>query len=93
MMISLLYLHVLGEAVDVADIPVIIVVGHVEGRQVARGSDLATRGGGGATKCHSLSTPTRWCPVDGLTRSAWITSIKARGSHPLERVDRLPRSA
>ena len=31
MMISLLYLHVLGEAVDVADIPVMIVVGHVEG--------------------------------------------------------------
>ncbi len=29
------YLHYLGEAVDVADIPVMLVVGHVEGRQVA----------------------------------------------------------
>ena len=35
MIISLLYLHYLGEAVDVADIPVMLVVGHVEGRQVA----------------------------------------------------------
>jgi hypothetical protein len=39
MIISLLYLNYLGEAVDVADIPVMLVVGHVEGRQVARGSD------------------------------------------------------
>ena len=46
MIISLLYLHFLGEAVDVADIPVILVVGHVEGRQCAKGSDVATRGGG-----------------------------------------------
>jgi hypothetical protein len=46
MVISLLDVHVLGEAVDVADIPVMIVVGHVEGRQVARGTDVATRGGG-----------------------------------------------
>ena len=61
MMISLLYLHVLGETVDVADIPVMIVVGHVEGRQVARGSDVATRGSGGATQRHSLST----CQPDG----------------------------
>ncbi len=61
MIISLLDLHVLGEAVDVADIPVMIVVGHVEGRQVARGSDVATRGSGGATQRHSLST----CQPDG----------------------------
>ena len=54
--ISLLYLHYLGEAVNVADIPVMLVVGHVEGRRVARSSDLATRGGGGATQNHSLST-------------------------------------
>jgi hypothetical protein len=51
---SLLNLHLLGEAVDVADIPVMIVVGHVEGRQVARGSDVATRGGWGATQRHRL---------------------------------------
>jgi hypothetical protein len=51
MTISLLYLHVLGEAVDVADIPVMIVVG-----QVSRGSDVATRGGWGATQRHSLNT-------------------------------------
>jgi hypothetical protein len=56
MIISLLYLHYLGEAVEVADIPVILVVGHVEGRRVARSSDVATRGGGGATQRHSLST-------------------------------------
>jgi hypothetical protein len=31
MIISLLYLHFLGETVDVADIPVMLVVGHVEG--------------------------------------------------------------
>ena len=30
---------------DVADIPVMIIVGHVEGRRAARGSDVATRGG------------------------------------------------
>jgi hypothetical protein len=47
--------------VDVADIPVMIVVGHVEGRQVARGSAVATRCGGGATQRHSLST----CQPDG----------------------------
>jgi hypothetical protein len=47
--------------VDVADIPVMIIVGQVEGRQSARGSDVATRGGGGATQNHSLST----CHPDG----------------------------
>jgi hypothetical protein len=47
--------------VDVADIPVMIIVGHVEGRPVARGSDVATRCGGGATQRHSLST----CQPDG----------------------------
>jgi len=47
--------------VDVADIPVMIIVGHVEGRRVARGSDVATRGGGGATQRHSLSS----CHPDG----------------------------
>jgi hypothetical protein len=61
MIISLLYLHCLGEAVDVADIPVRLVVGHAEGRQVARGRDVATRGGGVATQRHSLST----CQPDG----------------------------
>ena len=61
MIISLLYLHVLGEAVDVADIPVMIIVGHVEGRRAARGSDVATRCGEGATQRHSLST----CHPDG----------------------------
>ena len=61
MIISLLYLHVLGEAVEVADIPVMIVVGHVNGLQVARGNDVATRGGGDATQRHSLST----CHPDG----------------------------
>jgi hypothetical protein len=49
--ISLLYLHYLGEAVDVADILVMLVVGHVEGRQVARGSNVATTGGGDAQVC------------------------------------------
>ena len=39
-----------------------LVVGHVEGRQVARGSDVATSGGGGATQRHSLST----CHPDGV---------------------------
>jgi hypothetical protein len=61
MIISLLYLYGLGEAVDVADIPVMIIVGHVEGRWSARGSDVATRCGGGATQSHSLST----CHPDG----------------------------
>ena len=41
---------------DVAEIPVMIIVGHVEGRRAARGSDVATRGGVGATQHHSLST-------------------------------------
>jgi hypothetical protein len=39
-----------------------IIVGHVEGRRVARGSDVATRGGGGATQRHGLST----CHPDGV---------------------------
>ena len=30
---------------DVADIPVMIIIGPVEGRRAARGSDVATRGG------------------------------------------------
>ena len=46
---------------DVADIPVMIIVGHVEGRQVAMGSDVATRGGGVASQRHILST----CKPDG----------------------------
>jgi hypothetical protein len=58
---SLLYLHYLGEAVDVADFPVMLVIGHVEGRRVARSSDVATSGGGGATQSRSLST----CHPDG----------------------------
>ena len=41
---------------DVADIPVMIIVGHEEGRRTARGGDVATRGGGGSTQRHSLST-------------------------------------
>ena len=41
---------------DVADIPVMIIVGHVEGRRAAKGSDVATRGGGSATQRHGLST-------------------------------------
>jgi hypothetical protein len=45
----------------VADIPVMLVVGHVEGRRIARSSDVATRGGGGATQSHSLSK----CHPDG----------------------------
>jgi hypothetical protein len=32
--------------VDVADIQVMIIVGHVEGRRAARGSDVAMRGNG-----------------------------------------------
>ena len=39
-----------------AVVPGIPVGDHVEGRQVARRSDVATRGGGGATQSHSLST-------------------------------------
>ena len=39
-----------------ADIPVMIIVGHVEGRRAARDSDVATRGGGSATQRHGLST-------------------------------------
>lgn len=38
----------LGDAVDVADIAVILVVGDVEGRQVARCRNVAMRGGGSA---------------------------------------------
>ena len=45
----------------VADIPVKIIVGYVEGRRAARGSDVATRVGGGATQRQSLST----CQPDG----------------------------
>jgi hypothetical protein len=45
----------------VAEIPVMLIVGHVEGQQVARCSDVATRGGGGATQRHCLST----CQPDG----------------------------
>jgi hypothetical protein len=41
--------------VDVADIPFIIIVGHVEGGWSARGSEVATHVGGGATQNHSLS--------------------------------------
>jgi len=41
---------------DVADIPVMIIVGHVEGRRAAKGSDVATRGGESATQRHGLST-------------------------------------
>jgi hypothetical protein len=37
----------------VAVSPGILVVAHVEGGQVARCSDVATRGGGGATQRHS----------------------------------------
>ncbi len=47
---------------DVADIPVMIIVGHVEGRRAARGSDVATRGGGSTTQRHSLIT----CHPDGV---------------------------
>ena len=46
---------------DVADIPAMIIVGHVEGRRAARCSDVATRSGGGASQRHSLST----CQPDG----------------------------
>jgi hypothetical protein len=73
----ILCLHVLGEAVDVADIParVMIVVCHVEGRQVARDSDVATNCGGGATQRHSLST----CQPDGapilLEEDATVTKL------------------
>jgi len=52
LVIALLYL---GDAVDMDDISVLIV-GHVEGRQVARCRDVETRGGGGATYRQSLST-------------------------------------
>jgi hypothetical protein len=41
--------------------PCILVGDHVEGRQVVRCSDVATRGSGGATQRHSLST----CHPDG----------------------------
>jgi hypothetical protein len=47
--------------VDVADIPVMIMEGHVEGRRAAKGSDVAAHGGGGTTQRHSLST----CHPDG----------------------------
>jgi hypothetical protein len=42
--------QLLGEVMDVADISVMLVIGHVEGQQVARCSDVATCGGGGATQ-------------------------------------------
>jgi hypothetical protein len=61
MIISLLYLHYLGEAVDMADIPAMLVVAHVEGRRVARSSNVATRGGEGTAQSHSL----RACHPDG----------------------------
>ena len=41
---------------DVANIPVVIIIGHVEGWWTAKGSDVATRCGGGATQSHNLST-------------------------------------
>ncbi len=41
--------------------PCILVGDHVEGRQVARCSDVATRGSGGTTQRHSLCT----CHHDG----------------------------
>jgi hypothetical protein len=46
--LSLAALLDLGDAIDVADIAVILVVGHVEGRQVARCRDVAMRGVVGA---------------------------------------------
>jgi hypothetical protein len=55
---ALLYL---GDAVDVADIAGILVVGHVEGRQVARCLDVATSCFGSDTYHHSPST----CHPDG----------------------------
>ncbi len=41
---------------DVADIPVMIIVVHEEGWRTVRGIDMATRSGGVATQLHSLST-------------------------------------
>ncbi len=38
-----------------------LIIGHVEGWRVARSSNVATRGGGGAMQSHSLST----CHPDG----------------------------
>jgi len=38
MITSLLYLPYLGESVDEADIPVMLVAGHVEGQHVSMGS-------------------------------------------------------
>ena len=63
---------------DVADIPVMIIVGHVEGRRAARGSDVAAHGGGGTTQRHSLST----CHPDGAPvlleeESATVTKLLA----------------
>ncbi len=57
---------------DVADIParVMIVVCHGKDRQVARGSDVATRCGGGATQRHSLST----CQPNGRTVCVYYCS-------------------
>jgi hypothetical protein len=49
--------------VDVADIPVSIVVGHVEGRQVARGSEVGdARWWGRHATPQPEHMPTRWCP-------------------------------
>jgi hypothetical protein len=46
---NILALLCLGDTVDVVIFVVVLVVGHVEGRQVARCSDVATRSGGSAT--------------------------------------------
>ncbi len=62
MIVSLLELHVLGEAVDVADIPVMIIVGHVEGRRAARGSDVAARWWERHVTPQPEHMPSRWCP-------------------------------
>ena len=63
---------------DVADIPVMIIVGHVEWRRAARGSDVATRSGGGATQRHSLSTcHPNGAPVAVKEDTAAVTKLLA----------------
>ena len=55
---------------DVAETPVVIIVGHVEGRWAARGSDVATRGGGSALASRDVFGRERGLFIEGTTPQA-----------------------
>ncbi len=66
-------MRLLSDVVNRASVIVVLVVGHVEGRQVARCSGVAMRGGKSATERNSLRTGHPFCapvhasrtPLDG----------------------------